>query len=341
MSSEILIKDNRVKFKNTTFSNFKKSEVSKKLLKSIYYNKLEESFFWTCEMLCSNMLLELWETFFILMSKYIHIDNPKLPIYISAKYEEFKNIIAENDNIEILRNNSDIRIIFCTITTILCESSKNTTLDNLQYKFEFKIENMYNNLKAPNVDYIKLVYTETDPKEYLIPFNEFIYHLTETKEKVNIMYWLNWIIEYDILCRKKKKNIFCTSREFYTNPKEHLERNIIWIIWDIILKISEKNLTKDNYQLIFTILQLFKVRYTLSTNKKRISMIYHCIEIYFMNRNINFKINILNNKTLITNLSKNINIIMEEIKKYEKYEKAPTTTGDKKIDVYKNIYMNL
>ena len=337
MSEQILILDKRTKFKGTSFSNFKKSDISKKLLNSIYYNKLEESFFWTCEMLCTNMLLELWECFFMLMSKYIHISNPKLPIYIYKKYEEFKDIIGENDNIESIRNNEKIRVLFCTIVIILCDSSKNTILDNLHYNFEFKIESIYDNLKAPDIEDVKLFYRSDDPKEYLIPFNEFIYHMKETKDKVNIKYWLNWIIEYDILCRKKKKKILCESRNYLTNSKPELEKNIIWIIWDFILKTSKNSLSNESYEIIDKIFELFKVRYTLTTNKKRIFMIYHCIEIYC--NKIDLKINILKNKTLIKNLSKNINIVMEQIKKSEILEE--TLPSDKKIDVYKNIYMNL
>ena len=43
--SFVEIKDKRRVFKSTTFSNYKKSDVKKKLILSIYYGKLEESFF--------------------------------------------------------------------------------------------------------------------------------------------------------------------------------------------------------------------------------------------------------------------------------------------------------
>ena len=66
------------------------------------------------------------------------------------------------------------------------------------------------------------MYKEGDPVEYLIPFNEFIYHLTETRQKVDIIYWLNWIIEYDILCRKKRKIIGCVSRDIYQNSRKNI-----------------------------------------------------------------------------------------------------------------------
>ena len=54
----ILIEDTRDTFKTSSFSNYKKREVSKNLILAIYYGKQEETFFWTFEMLCSNMILE-------------------------------------------------------------------------------------------------------------------------------------------------------------------------------------------------------------------------------------------------------------------------------------------
>ena len=176
------------------------------------------------------------------MSKHIHIQTPKLPIYIKNNYEKFKNIMMKDDDIKILRNNNNLRYIFSSITYILCNSKKINILDDLNYKFNFKIEKLYENLKAPNVEYIKFIYKNNDPSEYIIPINEFIYHLKETKNNVDILFWLNWIIEYDILCRKKKKYILCQQRYDINSTSDTIKQNIIWIIWDIILKMSKSKI---------------------------------------------------------------------------------------------------
>lgn len=339
---KIIINDVRPKFKKTTFSNFKKSEINKKFIQALYYQKLEESFFWTCELLCSNMLLELWEIYFIFMSKYVHIYNPKLPIYINKKFQEFKNI-AEYENELSLRNNTNIRTILCSITLILCLSEKHSTLDNLNYKFNFQIENLYENLKATNIEFINFIFKKDDPKEYIIPFNELIYHIKETQNKVDINFWINWIIEYDILCRKKKKIILCYPRSnLYTNKNEKLSNNIIWIIWDIILKIAKDKKNEIN-QIIKSLFELFTIRYSLSINRKRIYIIYQCIELLLLEETINFNTKILKNKDQLQNLEKNINVIFEQIKKYEVSEKNETnvTFQEKKMNMYKNIYNNL
>ena len=343
MTHEVVIQDTRDKFKITSFSNLKKTELSKKLQNSIYYNKREEAFFWTCEMLCSNMLLEIWDTFFILMSKYIHIHNPKLPLYIEKKYSEFRDIIGRDDTIQNVRNNKKIRIIFCSITTVLSCSDKLTILDHLQNKFLFKIESLYENLKAPNTSFVDLVYKPGDPVEYLIPLNEFVYHLTVSKQKVDIIYWLNWIIEYDILCRKKKKIIGCVSRSLYENKKKLLETNIIWIVWDSLFAVMNKERCSQNLKnIVESIYSLFTVRYCVSTNKKRISLICHTIELLVLHKELKYDIAILKNNDEMTNLEENINVVMEQIKKHEvKSVKNETSIKDTKMDIYHNIYMNL
>lgn len=343
MTENIVINDYRDKFKLNTFSNYKKKDMSKNIQNAIYYNKEEEAFFWTAEMFCSDMLLDLWESYYLLMSRYIHNDNPKLPLYIMKKYEEFRELVSTEENIVTIRNNSQIRVIFFSITTVLCNSQKRSILDDLKCTFVFKIETLYDNLKAPKIDYVNALYRDSDPKEYLVPCNEFIYHLTVTKSKVDIVYWINWIIEYDILCRKKQKTILCESRaEIYTSSRENLERNIIWMIWEIVLKISIDVVNEMFQNIIDSILRLFSTRYTLTTNKKRTFMIYHAIEILLFHKDIKTNTPIVNKTNCFERLEKNISVIFEQIKEKEMGNNDSSSSNNmSKMDIYQNIYMTL
>ncbi len=340
--NDIIIEDKRRTFKSLTFSNYKKCDVLKNLTLSIYYGKLEESFFWTCELLCTNLIIDIWNVYFSVMSKYIHVYNPKLPLYIHKKFQDFKQISMQYGDDFKLRNLKEIRMLFCSITLILCYSQKYTILDDLTYKFNFKIENLYENLKAPHVNFIQFIYRPSDPKEYVIPFNELIYHLTDTKNKTDIHFWLNWIIQYDILCRKKKKHLLCQQRDIFIHKNEKISKNIIWIIWDILLKMAKQQENTQLLSIIQTIFDLFTIRYTISYNKKRIHQIYHVIELLLLHKHVDYSIELLKQRELLSSLEQNIHVIFEQIKKHEvSHEETPKNAKDKKMDLYKNIYNNL
>lgn len=338
----VIIQDTRSKLSSITFSNYKKSTVIKKLNHALYYQKIEEAFFWTCELMCSNLYLDMWNVFFIFVSKYIHIDNPRLPLFLKKKYTDFIEIAHNVCDDFSLRNRDDIRVLFCSISLILCLSNKYTILDDLNYKFNFKIENIYENLKAPNMDYVEFIYKQHDPKEYIIPFNEFIYHLLETKNKIDITYWINWIIHYDSLCNSKKKHIFCQQRDIFQHKNDKLSKNIIWILWDTILKATEKDKSKPIQEIIKSIFYLFSCRYAVSFNKKRKVMIYHCIELYLRDT-INIELPVIKNKeSVFQHLPYNVNIIFEQLKKKEVREiqqpDKKLSAKEEKNNMLQNIY---
>ena len=293
------INDSRKVF-NNTFSNYKKQHAVKELINNIYYQKKDESFFWTAELLCSNCIVELWDSYIEIMCKYTHIYNPKIPIYLYKKFIEFKNLASSlNDDME-LRNNDDIRKIFFSITIILCSSKRECVLDIPVFNFNFEIDKKYSNLKAPNVEYIQRFFKDGDPKEYFIPLNELMYHLKETKNKMDIFYWIEWIITYDTLLLKNKTQLQCVKRDFAINT------NIIWIVWEILLSFKE----------IFPIdslFHLFSIKY--KTNKKKKCIIYLCV--MYIISNIDYKIPILENMSLLKTLDENINKTFEQIKKKE------------------------
>ena len=131
------IEDSRRNFKNTTISKFKKIHVIKELEKCIYYHKTEEAFFWTGQLLCSGFIIELWNLYIYFICKYIHIHNPKIPLYLSKKFFEFKEYaLISKDDFE-LRNINEVRIILFSVTLVLSECKKETTLDIMKFLFKF------------------------------------------------------------------------------------------------------------------------------------------------------------------------------------------------------------
>lgn len=302
-------------FSKLTFSNYKKIDVIKEIIKSFKDHNIEASCYWSSELICGGHVLELWETIFIYMSKFIHIGNPKLCIYIANCIDKFKNII-ENEHIEyelMMRNNINIRKLFSEICVILAESNrKHSFNENIKISMlDFDISNIGGKLKAPHIHYIKNIFKEGDTKEIYIALNELYYNIKEAKNSVMACYWIEWILEFDVMMRKNKKKNLCERRSYI--PVGHDEQiNIIWIIWDVFFDIASSEIDK---KILESLLTAFCLRFSKGTPKKRKHIFYHIITVF--TERVNYNISITTSNDKINKVKENINKIYSEIKKNE------------------------
>jgi hypothetical protein len=318
------IDDIRTEFKNITFSKYQKSKARQELINCIYNCKIENANYWAAEFICSGHFLDLWDIIILYATKYIHSGNPKLSIYLNMRYDVFSNIVNNgySNNIIILRNNIKIRKLFSEIICILCYSNKKHNYQQVKLnKYEeFDLTNISSKFKAPNIKFIETVYKEDDPKELFIPFNELIYNIT-IKNIIEICYWYEWIVEYENMCKKKKKKCICQARTYAPNGTHN---DIIWIIWDILFYFSNpENSNTYNIQssliinkLIKSLYNLFIIKYKSTFKTKRKYIIYFAFSI--LTDNINYNINITNECTKIEAIVEKINNIYRDIKKNEK-----------------------
>ena len=131
------------------------------------------------------------------MSKYIHTGNPKLPLYLKMRFDNFISILNTGYSAKVLlaRNNDKLRKIFSEIICILCFSIKKHNFQNIKLnkEEEFDVTNISSKFKAPNVNYIEAIFKDDDPKELFIPINELIYNLS-IKNIIETCFWYEWII---------------------------------------------------------------------------------------------------------------------------------------------------
>jgi hypothetical protein len=174
---------------------------------------------------------------------------------------------------------------------------------------------MATRLKAPTIGYVKDIFKEDDPKELYIAMNEFAYHLSkESKNSVSACYWLEWILEYETLCKHKKELCLGETRQF-APIQDKFKNDIIWIVWDIILhECSSKNnplITK----IINALLEIFSIKYSSGVKKRRKFLIYFAISV--LTDPMDLTIDIIANKKELDTIIKKIGVVYKDVKKNE------------------------
>ena len=314
------INDNRMQkdFVGMSFSKFKKAHVKKEMVKCLASSKVEQSCYWAGELICAGHYIDVWEIIIFFASKHIHVGNPKLPIYIAIRIGAFKELVSNHLGDELsMRNNLQIRELFAEIISILCYSKKSHAFEAVKLKKgeEFSMEVMQPMLKAPNVSYAGLAFKSEDPKELFIAINELSYHLSnDSKNSYIACYWLEWLIEFGMTCKKNKQESI-SERRTIAMVDEKYKKDSIWIIWDLIFAVARKKNCNVIVKIIESLLDIFCLKYTSGTKRKRKYILYNCISI--LNEPLDISLPIWNDKSQIMRVSQKINVIYKEIKKNE------------------------
>jgi hypothetical protein len=322
VENHILINDLRDsgEFRGSTFSGYKKAEVKKQLLTSLLNSRIEHSCYWSAELVCSGHYMDLWEILLFYLGKYIHLANPKLAIYLQKRFQVFRNIMVQGlyyDELQ-LRNNATIRNMFIEIVSVLSVSPKKPGMEPIKIKRneEFDMTKMTERLKAPSTDFGENVLRKEDPKEISIAVNEFAYHISSEHghipNMVQACYWVEWIIEFDTICKKNKQSCLGANRD--NIPVEFkYQKEVIWIIWDtLFFTVSHDSFLTS---LLKSILDLFCLKFTPGCVRKRHYLLYFAISI--TTEPFIRDVQMIANKGIIEHALSQCDIIYKQIKKNE------------------------
>lgn len=305
-------------FKGITFSKFKRTDVKKELLNSLKSGRIEQALHWSAEFICCGCFIELWDIILNFIGKHIHLGNPKLPIYLEMRFNNFKEMISTYNGVELdIRNNDKVRKIFAEIIIILCSSKQKHSIESIKIKKqeEFDMTSMSSKLKAPSVQYATDIFKKDDPKELFIAINEFAFHVSkDSRSSLDACYWLEWILEFENLCKKRKEVCICERRTF-AMVDEKCVKEPIWMIWDVLFKANAEKKSEISDKILKSIFELFCIRYTSGVKKKRKYLLYFAISL--LTDTFDSTIDIIENKTTVDNITKKINLIYKEIKKNE------------------------
>lgn len=325
IESNIIINDIRVlsDFKGISFSKYSKIEVRKSLLSNISKGKIEPACYWCAELISAGHFMDVWEVILYYMGKNIHLGNPKLIIYLESRYNLFKSIIDKGNYTTILqlRNNDTIRKLFAEIICLLSQSKTKHSFEPIKIdpNEDFDITFMSERLKALSTDYLEPFFKPHDAKGIYIAINEFAYSISpETNDMITACYWIEWIIEFECNC-KRKKDVHSCERRIYIPVDYTYQKDSIWIIWDAILHYAKN---KDNFvqKIISSLFNLFCIKYTTSSCKKRRYLLYLAVGLLI--ENVPTNIDIVGDKNVLQNVVSQINQIYKQIKKNEESPKT-------------------
>jgi hypothetical protein len=303
-------------FKGITFSEFKKSDAKKELINNLYNSKIEPVCYWSAELICAGHYSDLWDIIIGFYTKHIHIGNPKLITYLDLRINNFKELIHNGyvDQELRMRNSEKMRKLFCEVMCILCEARKSRCYAEVKVKKEdFDLTQMTERFKAPNIKYVEDIFLKDDPKELFIAANELAYNLSEGKNCVSACYWMEWIIEFESICKQRKDKFKCERRVF-ANVETKCQMDIIWIIWDIFLNEAAKQ-SSFIQRIVASALNLFCLRYRTGCHKKRRLLMYFIIGVF--TEPFSFEEEIVKDKKKVQVITQGIHKIYKQIKKNE------------------------
>jgi hypothetical protein len=306
--------------KTNTFSNFKKTDVKKQLIDNLLKGKIEPACYWSAELICAGHYMDLWEIILHYVGKYIHLGNPKIVIYIQMRFQQFKETITSGHYLTELqlRNNQQIRNLFAEVISVIALSNKKNSFEPVKIcrEEEFDITQMSERLKAPSAKYAEAIMKKDDPKELFIAINEFAYHISSDSKNMRFAcYWIEWIIEFDLICKKRKEPCYCERRPFVTVSDKKMSCDIIWIIWEVLL--GSPVLGNDPFieKLMKALLDIFSIKYTTASSKKRRYLLYFAVEL--LTEFVPTNIELIANKEMVKTVIAKIDIIYKQIKKNE------------------------
>jgi hypothetical protein len=306
-------------FRGVSFSKYKKTDVRKQLIDNIKNGKLEPSAYWCAELVCAGHYMEIWEIILHYTGKHIHLGNPKMIIYLQMRFEIFKNVMSKghfNSELE-LRNDHTIRKLFAEVISALALSNRKHSFEPIKInrEEEFDMTQMTERLKATSPHYADGILKKEDPKELFIAVNEFAYHLSnDSKSTIDACYWIEWTIEFDAICKKRKQVCGCEKRK-YIPVENRFQKDIIWIMWDVLMNFVE-NLDNGFITKLFdALLSIFCIKYTTASCKKRRFLLYFAVAL--LTESVPNDVELMPNKPMIQNIVDKIDEIYRQIKKNE------------------------
>lgn len=277
-----------------TFLDLNKSTTIKELKTNLISGKIDKILFMVADLFMAELYEDLIEIIIEFYSKYIHNANPMLCILINKKLQLFKEHINNISDIRLIKKDPVMRQLFCQLFSLMYYSKKdNPVLIQKLEKDAFDLLNFKETLKAENINYIVNFVMEGDPIDLFIQLNEFSYNISINNYSTSC-YWYEMIVEYYAYCKKQKNILNYSIRrellDYIQVSNTSIDGHIIWSILDILWFYC-KNKSEQYNKIFLCCCQIFCIKLSLGSIKKRKTLIYFII--YIITNNIDFDKEIL------------------------------------------------
>lgn len=121
------------------------------------------------------------------------------------------------------------------------------------------------------------------------------------------------MIEFETVCRGRKQMVRCDNRDYVEDRK--YRGDVIWMLWDAIMESCEVRSDMFIKKVMESLLDIFKVKYTTATAKKRRYVMYMAVEL--LTEMVNPATEIVSDKVVLANVVENIDKVYRQIKKNE------------------------
>lgn len=257
-------------------------------MKSLVYAKIESACNWSAELLCSGALNDIWAVIVQFYSKYIHIGNSKIAIYLEHKHHQWTTLVQSYNNGLIMqaRNDPKIRTIIAEIICILCDAVRKHALDPIKIGVDdFDMDYMRTRFKAPSMIYAEPIYQPQDPADFIIAINELAYHVSSSsRNTIMACYWVEWIHEFERRFNSAKDGsgvpYTCESRTFIPVDNKY-KKDIVWLIWDVLTytAVNIESTSPLIKKIVDALLYLYCINYTKATYNKRKHILYFAVNV--------------------------------------------------------------
>ena len=269
-------------FRSETFSGYKKTAVRDELVEGLKQGKVENACYWTAELVCSGAYVELWDILFWFVGKYLSIKQPLIASYMERRLAVFRTVVGEvgklYDTILELRNNRVIRQLFAEMVCVIALAEKRPGTEEIRLKEEGLLD-LTTRLKADRPDYISElgILRDEDPKELVIGLNELVYHLRRTGSALNACFWIEWILGYVELCRKRGEPLYAQLRTELTDVDKKWWKDPVWLVVEALQEVG-CGVGVEAGRVIKSLSALFRSRFQgPGTTKKRKSLLVYAV----------------------------------------------------------------